>query len=107
MWFRNKSNITFVLAKMAEKNISVDLYIEINAYLSTSAYFNGQSISVPIAAINDIREIESVLQELALKYNSSSDNTKESIHCLEPKSILRMSSMIYYLIMNIIMILQN
>ena len=80
MWFRNESNITFVLAKMAEKNISVDLYIEINAYLSTSAYFNGQSISVPIAAINDIRQIESVLQELALEYNSSSKNTKESIH---------------------------
>ena len=60
VWSR-ESNITFVLALMAERDISVDLYIEINAYLSTSAYFNGQSISVPIAAINDIRQMQSVL----------------------------------------------
>ena len=70
VWFRNENNVTFVLAKMAARNISVDLYLEINAYSSTSANFNGQSISVPIATINDIRQIESILQELASEYDS-------------------------------------
>ena len=41
--------------------ISVDLYLETNSYLSNSGYFHGQYIPVPIAAINDIRQIESVL----------------------------------------------
>ena len=70
---------------MDERNISVDLYLEINAYLSTSAYFNGQSISVPIATINDIRQIESILQELALEYDSNSKNSKQSTHLARGK----------------------
>lgn len=30
--FRNESNIMLILAQMAERNFSIDLYIEINAY---------------------------------------------------------------------------
>ena len=89
VWFRDENNVTFVLAIMAERNISVDLYLEINAYLSTSAYFNGQSISVPIATINDIRQIESILQELALEYDSNSKNSKQSTHLARGKEHIK------------------
>ena len=48
--------------------------------VSVSIYINGQSILVPIAAINEIRQIESALLGLALIYNSSFKNANESIH---------------------------
>ena len=89
VWFRDENNITFALAKMTERNMSVNLYLEINSYLSTSAYFHGQNIPVSIAAINDIRQIESVLQELALEHDSNSKNTKQSFHIPRAKEHIK------------------
>ena len=66
------------ILKMTERNMSVNLYFEINFYLCTSAYFHEQNNRVSIASINDFRQIESVLQGPALEHESNSKNPKQS-----------------------------
>lgn len=67
---------------MVERNISVDLYLEVNSYLATSAWFHGQTIPLSINYIDDIRQIESVLQEITLKTVSDSNPDKNKHYLL-------------------------
>ena len=89
VWFPDENNITYALIKMTERNISVYLYVEINSYLSISAYFHGKNIPVSIAANNDILHFESVLQELALEHDPKSKNTKQSFHISRAKQHIK------------------
>ena len=61
---------TFFHPSLIERNITVNLYLEINCYPSTNAFAYGQNISITINSITDIRLIESILYELSSKYTS-------------------------------------
>ena len=78
VWFRDESNFTFAFAKMVDMKISSAVHLNINAYLSTSAFSIARNISVSVNAINDIRQNESVLHELTLKYEFGSETSKSS-----------------------------
>ena len=41
VWYRDNLT-TFILPSLRERNISIDLYLEINCFLSTDAYANGK-----------------------------------------------------------------
>ena len=45
VWYRDNLT-TFILPSLIERNISVDLYLEINCFLSAKAFANGQNISI-------------------------------------------------------------
>ena len=73
VWYRDDIT-TFFHPSLIERNITVDLYLEINCFLSTNAFANGQNISIKINSITDIRQIESILYELSSKYTSHTNN---------------------------------
>ena len=60
VWYRDNLT-TFILPSLRERKISIDLYLEINCFLSINAYANGQSISI---CANLISETISYLQIL-------------------------------------------
>ncbi|KAI6648548.1 hypothetical protein LOD99_8028 [Oopsacas minuta] len=52
------------------------IYLEINSFLSISAWFYGQSIPTFLNSINDIRQIESLLHQISSKSVSDDHHTK-------------------------------
>ena len=54
----------------------MDLYLEINTFLSVSPWFHGQSIPTSLNSINDIRQIESLLHPISSKSVSDDHGTK-------------------------------
>ena len=48
-------------------NISIDPYLEINYFLPTNSFENGQNISNTANSIYDIRQIESIIYEISSK----------------------------------------
>ena len=79
VWYRDDLT-TFILPSLIEGNISVDLYLEINCFLSANAFANGQNISITANSITDIRQIESILCEISSKYTSKSINNSHEYH---------------------------
>ena len=65
---------------MVDRTVSVNLYLEINNFLAVSSWFLGQSIPLSVNSINDIRQIESILQEISLRSTSESDSNSPSYH---------------------------
>ena len=65
---------------MVDRTVSVNLYLEINNFLAVSSWFIGQSIPLSVNSINDIRQIESILQEISLRSTSESDSSSPSYH---------------------------
>lgn len=76
VWHTVNSSTRFILPRLVEKTISVDLYLEINSFLSVSAWFDGQSIPTSLNSINDIRQIESLLHQISSKSVSDDPHTK-------------------------------
>ena len=79
VWYRDDLT-TFILPSLIERNISVDLYLEINCFLSANAFANGQNISITANSITDIRQIESIICEISSKYTSKSINNSHEYH---------------------------
>ena len=59
VWYRDNIT-TFFHPSLIEWNITVNLYHEINCFLSTNAFANSQNISITINSITDTRQIESI-----------------------------------------------
>ena len=78
-WFSSHNCIRFILPKMVNLNISVDVYLEINIHLSANIYLYGQIFSHSINTISDIRQIETILSEVNLEYSSTPEN-KHTFH---------------------------
>ena len=64
--YSDNHNTRFIHPNMVDRTVSVDLYLEVNNFLSVSAWFHGQSIPLSVNSINDIRQIESILHEISL-----------------------------------------
>ena len=79
VWYRDNLT-TFILPSLIERNISVDLYLEINCFLSANAFANVQNIYITANSITDIRQIESILCEISSKYTSKSINNSHEYH---------------------------
>ena len=79
VWYRDNLT-TFILPSLIEQNISVDLYLEINYFLSANAFTNGRNISITSNTITDIRQIESILCEISSNYSSLSNNSSHDYH---------------------------
>ena len=73
---------------MIERNITVDLYLEINCFLSTNSFANGQNISIIINSITDIRQIQSIIYELSSKYTSQTNNNGHKYHIHRAKDYI-------------------
>ena len=90
VWYRDDTTITFIHPNMVERSISVNLYLEINSYLVASAWLQGQSFSLSMYSINDVRQIESLLNEIYLKYAASIQaKSKHSFHILRAKNHIK------------------
>ena len=72
----NSSARRFIFPRLIENTISVDLYLEINSFLSVSAWIHEQSIPTSLNSINDIRQIESLLHQISSKSVSDDHGTK-------------------------------
>ena len=80
---------------MVERSISVNLHLEINSSLIASAWQQGQSFSLSMYTINDVRQIESLLNEIYLKHAASIQaKSKHSFHIPRAKITLRRLLMI-------------
>ena len=79
VWYRDNLT-TFILPILIEQNISVDLYLEINCFLSANAFTNGRNISITSNTITDIRQIESILCQISSNYSSMSNNNSHDYH---------------------------
>ena len=75
VWHRDNLCTTFIHPSMTERNISVDMYLEINCFLSATAFLNGQNISISANSITDIRQIESILYEISNSTSTSKTNS--------------------------------
>ena len=84
VWYRDNLT-TFILPSLRDRNISIDLYLGINCFLSTNAHANGQSISISANLISDIRQIELILCEISSKYTSRSNNNSHEYHIHQAK----------------------
>ena len=89
VWHNGNDSMRFILPNLLDNTISVDIYLEVNSFLSVSAWFHGQAISTSLNSINDIRQVESILHEIS----SKSVLIILTIHIhttfLVPKNILR------------------
>ena len=84
VWYR-EDLITFILPSLRVCNISVELYLEINCFLSTNAFANGQNISISANSISDIRQIELIICEISSKYTSMSNKNSHVYHVHQTK----------------------
>ena len=84
VWYRDDTTITFIHPNMVERSISVNLYLEINSSLVASAWLQGQSFSLSMYTINDVRQIEYLLNKIYLKYAASIQaKSKHTFHELK------------------------
>ena len=56
---------------MENHNIRADVSLEVNSFLSVNGYIYGESISLSLISITDIRQIETMFTEITLKLSSS------------------------------------
>ena len=56
---------------MENHNICADVSLEINSFLFVNGYIYGESISLSLISITDIRQIETMFTEITLKLSSS------------------------------------
>ena len=59
------------LPKMENHNICADVSLEINSFLSVNGYIYGESISLSLISITDIRQVETMFTDITLKLSSS------------------------------------
>ena len=83
MWHNGNDSMRFIRPNLLDNTISVDIYLEVNSFLSVSAWFHGQAISTSLNSINDIRQVESILHEIDLYSKSVTDysSTPYVLHC--------------------------
>ena len=62
------------LPKMKNHNIRADVSLEVNSFLSVNGYVYGESFSLSLISITDIRQIETMFTEITLKPSSSPQN---------------------------------
>ena len=48
VWYPNNHNTRFIQPNMVERNVSVDLYLEVNNILSISAWWHGVSVHLSV-----------------------------------------------------------
>ena len=61
------------------------MYITIDYSLNTAAFVYGKNISLSLHSINDIRQAESVLSEIALIFTHNDSDSKRSFHLIRAK----------------------
>ena len=71
VWVPTDNYVRFSLPKMENHNIRADVPLEINSFLSVNGYIYGESISLSLISITDIRQIETMFTEITLKLSSS------------------------------------
>ena len=104
VWYQDNLT-TFILTSLIEQNISMDLYLEINCFLSANAFTNGRNISITSNTITDIRQIESILCEISSKYspmcNENSHDfhiNREKDHIIETISDIKKMTLLKYIL---------
>ena len=78
VWVPTDNCVRFSLPKMENHNIRADVSLEVNYFLSVNGYIYGESISLSLISITDIRQIETMFTEITLKLSSSP--RKKHIH---------------------------
>ena len=71
VWVPTDNCVRFSLPKMENHNIRADVSLEVNYFLSVNGYIYGESISLSLISITDIRQIETLFTEITLKLSSS------------------------------------
>ena len=69
VWVPTDDCVRFSLPKM--ENLRADVSLEVNYFLSVNVYIYGESISLSLISITDIRQIETMFTEITLKLSSS------------------------------------
>ena len=56
----------FVHTEIVNHTVSANMYLNIDSSLNTASFVNGENISLSLHGINDIRQVETILYEIAL-----------------------------------------
>ena len=92
VWVPTDNCVRFSLPKMENHNIRADVSLEVNYFLSVNVYIYGESISLSLISITDIRQIETMFTEITLKLSSSHRRNKFRMHffstCSHARKIL-------------------
>ena len=70
VWVPTDNCVRFSLPKMENHNIRADVSLEVNYFLSVNGYIYGESISLSLISITDIRQ-KTMFTEITLKLSSS------------------------------------
>ena len=91
VWHNGNDSMRFIRPNLLDNTISVDIYLEVNSFLSVSAWFHGQAISTSLNSINDIRQVESILHEISSKSVTDYSNNSHSHHLPRAKKHIEMA----------------
>ena len=91
VWHNGNDSMRFIRPNLLDNTISVDVYLEVNSFLSVSAWFHGQAISTSLNSINDIRQVESMLHEISSKSVTDYSNNSHSHHLPRAKKHIEMA----------------
>ena len=81
----------FIRPNLLDNAISVDIYLEVNSFLSVSVWFHVQAISTSLNSINDIQQVESILREISSKSVTDYSNNSHSHHLPRAKKHIEMA----------------
>ena len=91
VWHNGNVTMRFIRTNLVDNTISVDIYLEVNSFLSVSAWLHGQAISTSLNSINDIRQVESILNVISSKSVTDYSNNSHLHHLLRAKKHIEMA----------------